>query len=170
MDIEVSSDKENLLVGRREVECIFRGSYGSFNRNDAIQALAKKVKATDKNVFVVFIDGESGSRDAKCLFYIYDDENNAKKDISDHILTRNKPAAPKPEKSKTPSKDTAETKAEPTTENDTKISAEDAEKPSEEQSESTPTTESSEGPKDKAVKPEEKPEVSSKATDEQKKE
>ncbi len=79
MNIEINRDIENLLVGRREVECIFRDSYGSFNRNDAIQALSKEIKTTDEKVFVVSIDGESGSRDAKGLFYIYDNDDNAKK-------------------------------------------------------------------------------------------
>ena len=170
MDIEISSDIENLLVGRREVKCIFRDSYGSFNRNDAIQALSKKIKATNKKVFIVSIDGESGSRDAKGLFYIYDDENNAKKDISDYILTRNKPVTPKPEKSKIPSKDIAEEKAEPIQEGDEKASTEDTEKTSKEESESKPTTESSEEPKDEPVKSEEKTEASSEEPKEQKKE
>ena len=170
MDIEINRDIENLLVGRREVECIFRDSYGSFSRNDAIQALSKKIKTTDEKVFVVSIDGESGSRDAKGLFYIYDTDNSAKKDISDYILTRNKPATPKPEKSKTPSKDTAEEKAEPTQEGDKKASTEDTEKTSKEESESKPTTESSEEPKDEPVKSEEKTEASSEEPKEQKKE
>jgi|TARA_B100001971_G_scaffold50084_1_gene45352 ribosomal protein S24E len=150
MDIEINRDIENLLVGRREVECIFRDSYGSFSRNDAIQALSKKIKTTDEKVFVVSIDGESGSRDAKGLFYIYDTDNSAKKDISDYILTRNKPVTPKSEKSKTPSKNTGEEKAEPIQEVDKTSSTEDT--------------------KDELVKPEEKPEAPSEATEEQKQE
>ena len=170
MDIEISSDIENLLVGRREVKCIFRDSYGSFNRNDAIQALSKEIKTTDEKVFVVSIDGESGSRDAKGLFYIYDNDDNAKKDISDYILTRNKPVTPKTEKSKTPSKNTGEEKAEPIQEVDKTSSTEDTEKTSKEELESKSTTHSSEDTKDELVKPEEKSETPSEATEEQKKE
>lgn len=170
MDIEVSSDKENLLIGRREIECIFRGSYGSFNRNDAVQALSKKIKTTNKNVFVISIDGGSGTRDAKGLFYIYDNENNAKKDISEYILTRNKPDVPKPKPSKDSSKDTDEAKAKPTTDGEAKTPVADIEKPSEEKSESKPTTKSSDEPKEEAVKPQEKSEVSPESTNEKQKE
>ena len=129
MDIEVRSDKENLLFGRREVECIFRGSYGHFSRIDAVQALSKKIKTTHQKVFVISIHGQSGSRDAEGLFYIYDDENNAKKDIPDYILTRNKPNASKPEKSETSSKADEAEKAKPITDEEVKSPVVEAGKP-----------------------------------------
>jgi|TARA_B100000315_G_scaffold186223_1_gene175540 small subunit ribosomal protein S24e len=142
MDIEVRSDKENLLFGRREVECIFRGSYGHFSRIDAVQALSKKIKTTHQKVFVISIHGQSGSRDAEGLFYIYDDENNAKKDIPDYILTRNKPNASKPEKSETSSKADEAEKAKPITDEEVKSPVVEAGKPSEQKSETKLATES----------------------------
>ena len=157
MDIEISSDKENLLLGRREVKCIFIGSYGHFSRIDAVQALSKKIKITNKKVYVVSIDGKSGSRDGKGLFYIYDNENNAKKDISEYILTRNKPTMTKPEKSKTSSKDTEEAPTKPSTDGETKSTDVEAEKPPEKESGAKPPTESLRELQDEKANSQEKP-------------
>lgn len=91
MEIEVINDKENVLLNRREVECLFKGNYGAFSRIEAVQAVSKKLNATNKNVYAISIKGESGLRNAKGLFYIYNNEEAAKKDISNYIINRNEP-------------------------------------------------------------------------------
>ena len=164
MEIDVSSDKENLLLGRREVKCIFRGSYGHFSRIDAVQALSKKIKITNKKVYVVSIDGKSGSRDGKGLFYIYDNENNAKKDISEYILTRNNPTITKPEKSTTPSKGIGEAQTKPPIEGEIKPPVVEAKKPQEKESEEKPVTESPRELQDEKINSQENPEELPKET------
>lgn len=112
MEIEVTNDNENLLLGRREVECLFKGTYGHFSRTDAVQAISKKINVTTKNVYVISIKGESGKRDAKGLFYIYNNEEVANKDISKYIINRNLPKKNKP-KEETSSKTSKDKTAEP---------------------------------------------------------
>ncbi len=109
MEIEVTNDKENILIGRREVECIFKGNYGGFSRADAVQALSKKINATNKKIYSISIKGESGLCNAKGLFYIYDNEETASKDISKYIIDRNTPKKTdsSEESSATPSVDKA---------------------------------------------------------------
>ncbi len=89
MDIEVTSDIENKLLGRREVECVFRGTSGAISRKDAAQAVSKQMKASDKKVYTVLLKGAYGTRDIKGVFYIYNDDKAAKKDLQTYVLKRN---------------------------------------------------------------------------------
>ncbi len=89
MDIEVTSDIENKLLGRREVECLFRGTSGAISRSDAAQAISKQMKASDKKVYTVLLKGAYGTRDVKGVFYIYNDDEVAKKDLQMYVLKRN---------------------------------------------------------------------------------
>lgn len=89
MDIEVTSDIENKLLGRREVECVFRGTSGAISRSDAAQAVSKQMKASDKKVYTVLLKGAYGTRDVKGMFYIYNDDEAAKKDLQTYVLKRN---------------------------------------------------------------------------------
>lgn len=89
MDIEVTSDIENKLLGRREVECVFRGTSGSLSRSNAAQAVSKQMKASDKKVYTVLLKGAYGTMDLKGVFYIYNDDEAAKKDLQTYVLKRN---------------------------------------------------------------------------------
>jgi len=89
VDIEVTSDIENKLLGRREVECVFRGTSGALSRSNAAQAVSKQVKASDKKVYTVLLKGAYGTMDLKGVFYIYNDDEAAKKDLQTYVLKRN---------------------------------------------------------------------------------
>ncbi|OHE51406.1 MAG: hypothetical protein A3K61_07245 [Thaumarchaeota archaeon RBG_16_49_8] len=89
MDIEVTSDIENKLLGRREVECVFRGTSGALSRSNAAQAVSKQMKASDKKVYTVLLKGAYGTMDLKGVFYIYNDDEAAKKDLQTYVLKRN---------------------------------------------------------------------------------
>ena len=107
MEVEITSDVENELLNRREVRCLFRGLYGHLSRADAIAAASKKLQVSKKGVYVLSIDGGFGTRDAKGLFYVYHNEEDAVKDLPKYILKRNavteaatKEAKAQPEKPK----------------------------------------------------------------------
>lgn len=89
MEVEITSDIENKLLGRREVECIFRNASGGISRFAAVQSVSKKMKAISKKVYAISIDGGYGTRDVKGLFYIYGNEEDAKRDLPEYILKRN---------------------------------------------------------------------------------
>ncbi len=146
MEVEVTSDIEHELLGRREVQCLFRSVYGHLSRSDAVQAVSKKIKVTDKAVYVISIDGEYGIRDAKGLFYIYGSEEDAEKDLPKYILKRNAGPAAAPEEAKAQPETSGEKKAEP-------------EKPEEAKDQPKTTEEKAEPEKPEQAKPEQaKPE------------
>jgi ribosomal protein S24E len=98
VDIEVTDDFENKLLGRREVRCIFRDVYGGLTRVDAAQAVTKKISASGKRVYTVSIMGAYGTRDAKGVFYVYNDDMSAKQGLQEYLLKRNTPSEAPAEK------------------------------------------------------------------------
>ncbi len=152
MEVEVTSDIEHELLGRREVQCLFRSVYGHLSRSDAVQAVSEKIKVTNKAVYVISIDGEYGIRDAKGLFYIYGSEEDAEKDLPKYILKRNAGPAAAPEEAKAQPKTSEEKKAEP----EKPEEAKDQPKTTEEKAEpEKPEQAKPEKPKGEEAKPEE---------------
>jgi ribosomal protein S24E len=141
VEVEVTSDIRNELLGRREVQCLIRSVYGHFSRSDAVQAVSEKLKATDKAVYAISIDGGSGTRDAKGLFYIYSNEEDAEKDLPKYILKRNAGPAAAPEEAKAKPETPEAKKAEP-------------EKPEESKDQPKTTEEKAEPEKPEQAKPE----------------
>ncbi len=83
----ISRDENNVLLNRREVACIFKDMGGKLSRADAIKMLKEELNI-DKMIIPIKISGESGKRDVKGLFYIYDDETIAKKYLPEYIFKR----------------------------------------------------------------------------------
>jgi ribosomal protein S24E len=89
VEVEVINAIENQLLGRREVECIFRGVSGALSRANAAKAVSKQMKVSDKIVYTILLKGAYGTRDAKGMFYIYNDDEAAKRDLPTYVLKRN---------------------------------------------------------------------------------
>lgn len=83
----ISKDVNNVLLNRREVSCIFKDMGGKLTRADAIKMLKEELNI-DKIVLPIKLSCESGKRDVKALFYIYDDESTAKKYLPEYIFKR----------------------------------------------------------------------------------
>lgn len=113
MELEVISDMENKLLGRREIECIFPNGSGKAKRNETVEAVASKLGVSPKSVYVVSLYGTSGKRSLKGSFYVYSKEEHAKLQLPKYILRRmgllgaketsakKETVAPKPSESKT---------------------------------------------------------------------
>jgi len=105
MEIEVLSDKQNILVNRREVSCIFKGDFGHISRQEAVKNISKTLNTQSQKVYLISLNGRSGTRDATGLFYIYENEKDATNDIPKYLLKRNTTK----ESKEAESKDKAET-------------------------------------------------------------
>ncbi len=96
VEVEITSDKENTLLNRREVRCFIPGVYGHLSRSEVLMAVSQKIKVDRKKIYAISIQGEFGTRDAKVLCYIYDREEDAAKDLPSYILKRNAASEDKP--------------------------------------------------------------------------
>ena len=83
----ISRDENNVLLNRREVACIFKGMGGKLSRKDAVDMLKEELNI-DKMIIPIRLSCESGKRDVKALFYIYDDETTAKKYLPEYLFKR----------------------------------------------------------------------------------
>lgn len=88
MSIVTLEDKTNELLRRREVRCVFKGSAGKLGRKDAVQMLSKELKLDKKLVIPVNLQCETGRKDVRCTFYVYDDENLARKHLPKYLFMR----------------------------------------------------------------------------------
>jgi len=143
-------DKTNGLLKRRELKCLFKGFAGKLTRKEAAEMLATELKLDKKFVIPISLEGETGMNDINCTFYVYDDENLAKRHLPKYIFMRmltkeerkmakeaekakrKKPAEGAPAKAKEAPKEAKE-EAKPETKAKEKPKAEDkAEKPTKE--------------------------------------
>jgi small subunit ribosomal protein S24e len=81
-------DKTNGLLKRRELKCLFKGFAGKLTRKEAAEMLAKELKLDKKFVIPISLEGETGMSDINCTFYVYDDENLAKRHLPKYIFMR----------------------------------------------------------------------------------
>ena len=81
-------DKTNGLLKRREVKCSFKGSAGRLTRKEAVEILTKELKLDEKFVIPANLICKNGVNDIHGTFYIYDDENLAKKHLPKYIFMR----------------------------------------------------------------------------------
>ena len=121
--IETVNDVKNAFLSRREITCTFAGVGGKLKKLDAIDMIKKEFKLDGKIIIPINMKNHTGRPSITGTFYVYDDENLAKKQINPVIFKRL-------EKAKTAAEKPAEEKKEEKTE--AKEAAE--EKPAEEKS------------------------------------
>ena len=123
--IETVNDVKNSFLSRREITCIFAGVGGKLKKLDAIDMIKKEFKLDGKFIIPISMINHTGRPSITGTFYVYDDENLAKKQINPVIFKRL-------EKAKTVKEKPAEVKEEAA-----------PEKPVEEKKESKPAEEKS---------------------------
>lgn len=85
---EVVEDRENLLLNRREVVCVFRSRAGKITRADAVKAVAQLFGVPAEQIIPVSIEHSHGVRDVKVTFYIFKSLEDAKRQLPQYILLR----------------------------------------------------------------------------------
>jgi ribosomal protein S24E len=89
--LEVISDSENKLLGRREMNVRFRSGSGILTRQAAAEAISSKVGTAKEQVQVLSLKGKFGVRDIEAHVYVFSNANDAKRQLSDYILLRHLP-------------------------------------------------------------------------------
>ena len=129
--IETVNDVKNSFLSRREITCNFAGVGGKLKKLDAVDMIKKEFKLDGKFIIPINMKNHTGRPTITGTFYVYDDENLAKKQINPVIFKRL-------EKAKTAAEKPAEAKEEAA-----------PDKPAEEQKESKPAEAKEEAAPDK---------------------
>ena len=86
--IETVSDVNNTFLSRRELTCNFVGLGGKLKKLEAIEMISKEFKLDGKIVIPIRLDNHVGKPMITGTFYVYDDEELAKKHVSPAIFSR----------------------------------------------------------------------------------
>ncbi|HSA97784.1 MAG TPA: hypothetical protein VLF17_01760 [Candidatus Nitrosotenuis sp.] len=86
--IETLSDVNNTFLSRREITCTFRGLGGKLKKLEAADMISKQFKLDGKVVIPINMKNHSGRPEITGIFYVYDDEALAKRQVNPVIFTR----------------------------------------------------------------------------------
>jgi ribosomal protein S24E len=86
--IETVSDVNNTFLARREITCNFKGIAGKLKKLDAADMISKQFKLDGKVIIPIFMKAHSGKPDVTGTFYVYDNEELAKKQVNPTIFKR----------------------------------------------------------------------------------
>jgi len=113
--IETVNDVNNSFLSRREITCTFAGIGGKLKKLDAVDMVKKQFKLDGKVVIPISMKNQTGRPSITGTFYVYDDENLAKRHINPVIFTRLEKAKAEKEKLEAPAAEEkpAETKEAP---------------------------------------------------------
>jgi small subunit ribosomal protein S24e len=87
-EVAMLEDRKNSLLNRREVKVVFRGAAGKINRNDATEKIANQLNVNKKQVVPINLRCQTGMTDVHGILYVYDDENEAAKQLPRYRLLR----------------------------------------------------------------------------------
>ena len=91
LEIVTLEDRKNSLLNRREVKALFRGAAGKIKRTEAAEKIASQLNVDKKQVIPVNLICETGMTDVRAVFYVYDDEKDAAKQLPRYRLLRTMP-------------------------------------------------------------------------------
>jgi len=86
--VETVSDVNNTFLSRRELTCNFVGLGGKLKKLEAIEMISKEFKLDGKIVIPIRLDNHVGKPMITGTFYVYDDEELAKKHVNPAIFSR----------------------------------------------------------------------------------
>ncbi len=86
--IETVSDVNNTFLSRREIICNFKGIAGRLKKLEAADMISKQFKLDGKVIIPIFMQAHSGRPDVMGTFYVYDNEELAKKQVNPTIFKR----------------------------------------------------------------------------------
>jgi ribosomal protein S24E len=84
----VIEDRENPLLNRREVVCLFPSSAGKITRADVVKTVSQTLNVPSEQIIPIRIEHSHGVRDTKVTLYIFRNAGDAKKQLPKHILQR----------------------------------------------------------------------------------
>ncbi|HEX7032252.1 MAG TPA: hypothetical protein VF172_04560 [Nitrososphaera sp.] len=90
-EIVTLEDRKNSLLNRREVKALFRGAAGRIKKIEAAEKIASQLNVDKKQVIPINLVCETGMTDVHAVFYVYDDEKEAAKQLPRYRLLRTMP-------------------------------------------------------------------------------
>jgi small subunit ribosomal protein S24e len=84
-------DRKNSLLNRREVKALFKGAAGKIKRTEAAEKMASQLNVDKKQVIPVNLICHTGMTDLHAVFYVYDDEKEAARQLPRYRLLRTMP-------------------------------------------------------------------------------
>jgi ribosomal protein S24E len=86
--IETITDVDNTFLSRRELTCNFTGLGGKLKKLEAVEMITKEFKLDGKVVIPMGLKNHVGKPLITGIFYVYDDEALAKRQINPTIFSR----------------------------------------------------------------------------------
>lgn len=90
-EVVMLEDRKNSLLNRREVKALFRGAAGKIKRTEAVEKIAGQLSVDKKQVIPINLVCETGMTDVHAVFYIYDDDKAAAKQLPRYRILRTLP-------------------------------------------------------------------------------
>jgi small subunit ribosomal protein S24e len=87
-EVAMLEDRRNSLLNRREIKVLFRGAAGKINRNEATEKIANQLNINKKQVVLINLRCQTGMIDVHGVLYVYDDENEATRQLPRYRLLR----------------------------------------------------------------------------------
>jgi small subunit ribosomal protein S24e len=87
----ILQDRKNSLLKRREVKALFRGAAGTINKSGAAEKISSQLNVNKRQVIPMNLRSQTGMVDVHGLFYVYDDENEAARQLPRYRLLRTLP-------------------------------------------------------------------------------
>jgi len=86
--IETITDVDNTFLSRRELTCNFTGLGGKLKKMEAVEMITKKFKLDGKVIIPMGLKNHIGKPLITGIFYVYDDEGLAKRQVNPTIFSR----------------------------------------------------------------------------------
>ena len=90
-EIVTLEDRKNSLLNRREVKALFKGAAGKIKKTEAAEKMACQLNVDKKQVIPVNLICHTGMTDVHAIFYVYEDEKEAAKQLPRYRLMRTMP-------------------------------------------------------------------------------
>ena len=87
-EVAMLEDRRNSLLNRREVRAIFKGAAGKINRIEAAEKIANQLSVNKSLVVPINLRCQTGMIDVHAVFYVYDDQNEAARQLPRYRLLR----------------------------------------------------------------------------------
>ena len=88
MSVETVTNVNNTFLSRRELTCNFTGLAGRLKKLEAVDMVTKELNLDGKVVVPMRLKSHVGKPLLTGTFYVYDDENLAKKHVNPTIFAR----------------------------------------------------------------------------------
>ncbi len=88
LELNTLEDRNNPLLSRREVTAILRNAAGKVNRIDAAKQIAERFNVDKNKVITITMTGQRGTMDLRSTFYIYNSEDDMKKQLPRYMTLR----------------------------------------------------------------------------------